>query len=428
MASYWLEFDQNGAVQQYPFDRPSLSIGRDAGCDFHLDHPTISRKHAMIVHDPYMGYKLVVLSKGGMTAVNGAQVQGEVRLYDGAKLNIGQMAFVFRSQDPAAQAAAPAAMGGMGAGFGGAPASAGFGGQPAGFGGAPASGFGGAPSSGFGGAPSSGFGGAPASGFGGASSAGFGGGSPAPASGFGGPPAAEKPAQKENHGVASWDEIAAQSDDDDDNDGSAGASRAQMTDFERIEAAAAKAKEKDEGVNPMLILVAVVLVGGMAAMTLFGGDGGPATAVVEDEAAVAPVQINVTCLGKDDCLKKAQNAYNVAVQTYERREVTVSNLFESYKKLLEAKRYLEIEKLETPKKMSKLDSLLEQTRKELDDDFRRYRASYHQFQTRQMHRDMAKTLDSVKSVFPDKTSREFKWAAEKEGEMKSAGIYPPSRP
>lgn len=415
MPSFWLEFDQNGATQRYPFDRPSLSMGRERTCDFHLDHPTVSRQHAMIVHDPRAGFKLLVMSKSGMTAVDGAQVQGEVPIYDGTHLNIGQMAFTFRSQDASAQRPQ---MGGFSqpAGFGAPPAGGGgFGAPPAGGGG-----FGAPPAGG------GGFGAPPAGGGGfGAPPAGGGFGAPPAGGGFGQPAQAAPPSNTAAQaavggGVASWDEIAANADAEEEE------VNKNMTDFERIEQAAAKANATTEGPSPILLAVGAIAVLGVLYM-LFAMDPAEDTSVELGVAERVPVQINVDCLGKDDCLDKAKNSYKVATQTFEKRDVTVSNLFESYKKYLETKQYIEKSGAAAPKGMTDLDAKIEEARKELDNEFKQYRMAFHQGSTYKMHSDMAAALRGVKATFPDKTAYEYKWAAEQEGKMKAAGTYPDLR-
>jgi len=198
--SFWLEHDQDGQRQKYPFDAPSITVGRDQSADFLLDHPTVSRQHARIVSQG-SSYRLVVLSQGGLTAINGSAVNGEVNLTDGATLQFGQFSFVFRTETaarPSGGFGAPPASGGFGAppaggGFGAPPAGGGFGTPPAGggFGTPPAGGgFGTPPAGGGFGAPPAGggFGTPPAGGSFGTppSSGGFG--APPASSGFGSPP------------------------------------------------------------------------------------------------------------------------------------------------------------------------------------------------------------------------------------------------
>jgi hypothetical protein len=406
MPSFWLEFEQNGATQRYPFDRPSLSMGRERTCDFHLDHPTVSRQHAMIVYDPRAGFKLLVMSKGGMTAVDGAQVQGEVAIYDGARLNIGQMVFTFRSQDPSARRPGMGGMAPLPGGSFGQPPGGGFGQTPGGaFGQPPGGGFGQPPGGAFGQPPGGGFGQPPGGGFG-----------QAPATPAQAAPPTNTSANAAVGGVASWDEIAAGADEEEE-------VKRNMTDFERIEQAAAKANAKGGGTSPLLMVAVVIAVIAVVASLLMPS-GGPAEYAAEDTEEQVPVQIRVDCLGKDDCMDKAKNAYKVGSQTFEKSDVTVSNLFESYKKFLEAKEYIAKSGAPAPKSMADLDDKIAKARAGLDLEYKKYRAAYRDAEGRKMYREMAKALLSIKSVFPDKTAKEHKWASEQEGKMKAAGNYP----
>src|SRR5690554_1793712 len=143
MSSFWLEFDLNGQTQNASFTSQSVTIGRDRGSDFILDHPTVSRQHALIVEEGGGSYRLVVLSRGGLTAVDGQPVSGEATLWDGAMLTLGKHSVRFRAPDATAQPPrpssgmqqqAPPAVGPTPGGFGqpaGGPAPGGFG-QPAG--------------------------------------------------------------------------------------------------------------------------------------------------------------------------------------------------------------------------------------------------------------------------------------------------------
>lgn len=65
MGSFWLEYEQNGNLQTFPFEDGNVTIGREQTCDFVLDHPTVSRQHALIVDDGSGQFRLVVLSQGG---------------------------------------------------------------------------------------------------------------------------------------------------------------------------------------------------------------------------------------------------------------------------------------------------------------------------------------------------------------------------
>lgn len=96
--SFRLEFEHQGEVRDVSFDDDSITIGRDRNSDFVLDHPTVSRQHAVIVDEGGDDFRLVVLSRGGLTALDGRQVETEeVQLYDGAMIQLGQYSVRFRS-------------------------------------------------------------------------------------------------------------------------------------------------------------------------------------------------------------------------------------------------------------------------------------------------------------------------------------------
>src|SRR5690554_1442082 len=146
MPSFWLEHEENGQTRDFSFNSTTVSIGRDKACDFVLDHPTVSRKHAVIAYK-HGSFYLVVLSRSGLTAIDGQAVQGEVLLYDSSNLNLGQLQFRFRSDDAPVKPAI--------SGYGSNMAASGL---HAGVGGSGSGGFGAAvrtpaPQSGFGGAP-----------------------------------------------------------------------------------------------------------------------------------------------------------------------------------------------------------------------------------------------------------------------------------
>lgn len=128
MPSFWLEHEENGQTRDFSFTSTTVSVGRDKACDFVLDHPTVSRKHAVIAYK-HGSYYLVVLSRSGLTAIDGQAVQGEVLLYDSSILHLGKLQFRFRSDDapvkPVASGHAASmagggmhAAGGFSAGFG----------------------------------------------------------------------------------------------------------------------------------------------------------------------------------------------------------------------------------------------------------------------------------------------------------------------
>jgi hypothetical protein len=430
MASFWLEFDRDGQRQQYNFDAQSVTVGREQSSDLFLDHPTVSRQHAVFKAD-MRGIRLVVLSKSGLTAVNGSPVQGEVDLADGSQVHFGQMAFVFRANQ------ARPATGGFGSapaqGFGAAPAAAGFGAAPAagGFGSAPApaqGGFGSAPApaqGGFGGAPA-GFGapspggfGTPAGGFSNAPQQAFGAPAGGSQGGFGAAPGAPAPAKAETeHGIVSWDDIALSADADDRK------SASEATNYERLEAAANKGKAKG---NP-LVIVAAVAIAAMMGYIFYEPDAAPTDDGAGDIAVAPPIKrlVNeVDCVGAAECRSKADQNYRVGSELLDKVEADVQNRFEGYNRLSLAEEYLNksgVEKI--PPEYVNLVARRTQARDELDVVFRDLRVRHHTATQRKMYVDMADALNQIMALFPHKGAREYIWALEKERELKDAGNYP----
>jgi len=79
--------------QSFPLTRSRTRIGRGTGADIQVDDPGISRAHAEIV----LGLPPVLRDLG---STNGSFVEGrriqEVALYDGARIQLGSTAIVFR--------------------------------------------------------------------------------------------------------------------------------------------------------------------------------------------------------------------------------------------------------------------------------------------------------------------------------------------
>lgn len=392
MPSFWFETTINGSPQTVPFNRSPVIVGRGQGVDFQLDHPTVSRQHGQIVHDPMRGYRLVVMSRGGMTAVDGAQVVGEVPLYNGSQIHFGQMSVVFRANDAPQKPAA--------GGFG-AQSSPGFGASPQ----PQSGGFGAAPQQ-----PAA----APAQN---PSSAGLG----AMDLDNIGNAGSSKPANV-------WEEIAASAEamDEAEQDSPWSSDAPDDNDYyARMQAASARGDEKASGgVNPILLILVVVAAVGMVYIFFFMDDGaqGGKTAVVAMEDK-PPVELdNVTCLGEEDCVSQAKERFAVGKQLLEKKDVHISNLFEGYKKMLEVKALLEQGKAKAPGELAEADGYIESSRGELDRIFREQRLLFNRYGKREMHKQQLEALDTINSYFPDKTTPEYQWSYEKEVELRKKGI------
>jgi hypothetical protein len=436
MPSFWLEYDNNGQIQEFNFDGDSVSVGRDKSSDFVLDHPTVSRQHA-VVASKNGGFYLVVLSRGGMTAINGQQVQGEVMLHDGSMVHLGQLKFRFRSNHATAKPAGGHQQ--MASGQFGGSQSGQFGNshtgqsqsanQSGGFSQPNASGFGAGGAQnvpnaqnpqdsggyGFGELPSSGSSPTNSLGAGAAES------SAEPQAQQsrqqpGGEPASgdQAPEDNKDSGIISWDEIASSSEATD-GDAEAGAQ------------GPLQKKKKDEETNPMLVIVAGAAIVGLMWFTFFGD--GPAGVNTKDDSSPledqSPMALEVSCMGESACLQQAKESYKVGSEKLEKKGAAISNLFEGYKKLLETELYLEkAGKKEPLAEMADFEAKKSAARDELTSIFKNERVKYHQAKKRSQHIPMAQSLDAVKVYFPDKTAREHRWALNEEMEMKRKGIYP----
>lgn len=75
-------------VGEYPLTKERVRIGRRSGCDLHLDHPTVSSEHAMIVNVRNDSFLEDLNSTNG-TKVNQKSVKKCV-LQDGDQIRIGK--------------------------------------------------------------------------------------------------------------------------------------------------------------------------------------------------------------------------------------------------------------------------------------------------------------------------------------------------
>lgn len=447
MGHFWLEFDIQGHRQRYDFQQASVSIGRDAASDFHLDHTTVSRQHAMIVEN-YGNYQLVVLSRNGLTAIDGQVVTGTVDLRPGMTIQVGEVQLGFRSAignggvgevateslnlsdvnghaptgmlqsvdertEPSRDAWVAPQAPAMQQQQQRPPQQQGFGQMAI----QPAQGFDAAP------APPSGFGQmainpgpAPQNGVNG---------------GFNGVPAqggAPRPAKKneDEFKIKSWEEIAAE--------GATGAHDAVggVTDFERIQKAQAKAQKKGAGTNPVMLGVLALAVVGMAALFLLPEPAPPPPPGEQTPERCANLQIcypmdaEPTCANKSDCEAKAQQAYNVADELSKKKDANITNRYEAYKQLDKAGRYMAKADIldNPPEAMKDYGARLLEYEQELEDIARDHRIRHHQLQQRNMNWDMATNVRSWQAYFPDSYNTWFREAIEAERRMKDSGSWP----
>ena len=404
MASFWLEYTQDGERREFSFDTGTVSIGRDKAADFVLDHPTVSRQHALIRAES-RGHHLVVLSKGGLTALDGGQVQGEVPLYDGSEIHFGQLSFTFRSTSAPPKPAGQSH--GGGAGFGGSVRSTGTDG-----------GLGGATGS----APGTNNG---------AFSADSGsnswdtGGAGWDAGWDQAPEAAAEPAAPEPaDGIVSWDQIAnsAEAQDDYQQD--------KLTDFQRIQAAQAKADKQTKGNNPWIIYGGVIGIVALIVATMWPQSKAPVGTdeILSPEAErpfISWEKSDIDCIGKANCMASAISAYKVGKNLAEQAGADITNPYEAYKQFDRAQKLLEAGQITTvPPEMANVTDLQAKVKDGLDTKFNQARINYLNFEKRKMYKQMAGELNKVIAYFPDKRCLYNQWAVGKEREMKDARVYP----
>lgn len=415
MTSFSLEFQQGGQVQTIPFDSQSIAIGRDRGSDFVLDHPTVSRQHALIVDEGGGRFKLVVLSRGGLTAVNGNPVEAsEIQIYDGTELTFGQYTVVFRSPHapsrPAGSSSAPAGST-AGAAMAAGVTNSGGGAGPSGPGGTAGPGGGAGPSG-----PGGPGGGA------GLSGPGQMGGGASPQDGQGD---ADEATPGGEAGIMSWDEIAATSEEDKDNEQDESQERG-LSDLQRMRRE--NQQKSSEGTNPVVV-VGALLASAVLLLVVFmpDSDNGGGVDTEEDHCADPDqrVEVSVDCVGQNDCEQQADEAYERGVDLIERRAVERGNLFEGYMQLLKAEAYLEEAGIdEIPSEMDRWDEKHDLARQKLDDDYREFQVRYHQAESAGRNAEMANVISDVEARFPSHKACENRWARDEERRMKSEGIYP----
>jgi hypothetical protein len=80
-------------VRKYPFEKDSISIGRDADCDISIDNVAVSRTHATVTASPE-GWILADQQSGNGTFVNNEKVATHV-LQSGESFVIGKYNLLF---------------------------------------------------------------------------------------------------------------------------------------------------------------------------------------------------------------------------------------------------------------------------------------------------------------------------------------------
>ncbi|MFN0250239.1 MAG: sigma 54-interacting transcriptional regulator [Kofleriaceae bacterium] len=90
----------NGTFAMHTLDRPLVTIGRDHGCDIHIDDPSLSRRHATLQLGPPMTIQ-------DLGSTNGIRVGGQlihggapIALAVGEGFQIGPFAFLIAASEP----------------------------------------------------------------------------------------------------------------------------------------------------------------------------------------------------------------------------------------------------------------------------------------------------------------------------------------
>lgn len=90
---------------RFRIDEAEMIIGRDIACRLHIADPKISRKHARLTYANYGAHGeepailLEDLGSTNGTFVNGARLEGQVRLRDRDKITVGSVMFGFFIRD-----------------------------------------------------------------------------------------------------------------------------------------------------------------------------------------------------------------------------------------------------------------------------------------------------------------------------------------
>ncbi len=93
--------DEAVANKRTLLEEKPITIGRHPDCEVQIDENSVSRKHASISYADGHWFIEDLNSRNG-TVVNGSEIQGKVRLFDGAEIRICDIAFQFQLEDGSA--------------------------------------------------------------------------------------------------------------------------------------------------------------------------------------------------------------------------------------------------------------------------------------------------------------------------------------
>jgi pSer/pThr/pTyr-binding forkhead associated (FHA) protein len=91
----WLEMADGRMLW---LEKGACTLGRGASCTHVVDYPGISRTHAMLQPEPGGGYLLADLRSTNGTYLNGIRLEQVTHLRDGDKVELGDVALVYRCQ------------------------------------------------------------------------------------------------------------------------------------------------------------------------------------------------------------------------------------------------------------------------------------------------------------------------------------------
>jgi serine phosphatase RsbU (regulator of sigma subunit)/pSer/pThr/pTyr-binding forkhead associated (FHA) protein len=95
---YLLTNDNSASSKRTQLKEATITIGRHPDCEIVLDENSVSRRHAAISFVDGHYYAEDLNSRNG-TLVNGSEIQGKIRLFDGAEVRICDVVFHFLLED-----------------------------------------------------------------------------------------------------------------------------------------------------------------------------------------------------------------------------------------------------------------------------------------------------------------------------------------
>lgn len=90
--------DQSVVKKQFKVEEAAVTIGRHPECEVVIDDNSVSRRHATIFHESGQYFIEDLKSRNG-TIVNGNEIHGRTRLFDGSEIRICDIGFYFQLDD-----------------------------------------------------------------------------------------------------------------------------------------------------------------------------------------------------------------------------------------------------------------------------------------------------------------------------------------